>query len=403
MNSQLSALIIDDEDLVGLTIKTMLNRAGIKAQWTPDPDYFLELLAENRPNVVLIDLSMPGTDGVSMLKRVSQVAPKISVVLISGEGRRLLEAAGRSAEAHGLKVIDILEKPFHAEQIIGALISSSNQDLPDGSGASQYCAQDKEKNWLLSIEQIQAAIENGDIVPFFQPKIDCKTQALVGAEILARWFTKAGQLIYPDEFIPAIEEAGLITKMTLSLAEQAFAWMTSNGFNDLSVSLNLSAYSLVDENFPQQLQFLVEQSGLSTRQIILELTETSAEHIAITTLDSLTRLSLRGFQLSMDDFGTGYSSVARLTHMPFNELKVDRQFVSKMLVSDQASAVVDMIITLGKRLRMTVVAEGVEDEETFNALCKMGCDQAQGHFFGRPEPDSEFVAKWRDPNRVNES
>ena len=403
MNSQLSALIIDDEDLVGLTIKTMLNRAGIKAQWTPDPDYFLELLAENRPNVVLIDLSMPGTDGVSMLKRVSQVAPEISVVLISGEGRRLLEAAGRSAEAHGLKVIDILEKPFHAEQIIGALISSSNQDLPNGSGASQYWAQDKEKNWLLSIEQIQAAIENGDIVPFFQPKIDCKTQALVGAEILARWFTKAGQLIYPDEFIPAIEEAGLITKMTLSLAEQAFAWMTSNGFNDLSVSLNLSAYSLVDENFPQQLQFLVEQSGLSTRQIILELTETSAEHIAITTLDSLTRLSLRGFQLSMDDFGTGYSSVARLTHMPFNELKVDRQFVSKMLVSDQASAVVDMIITLGKRLRMTVVAEGVEDEETFNALCKMGCDQAQGHFFGRPEPDSEFVAKWRDPNRVNES
>ncbi len=394
MSDELNALIIDDEELVGLTIRGMLRRADIKAEWTPDPDYFLELLNEHNPSIVFVDLSMPGTDGVSLLIKISEVAPDIPIALISGKGRRILEAARQSATEHGLWVKAVLEKPFHAEQVVAAVINCTEHGCCNENAVKQRRAHDQGPSWLLSMEQVHNAIETELIVPFFQPKIDCETNQLVGIEVLARWPAEDGRFIFPNEFIRVVEEAGLITEMTLSLARQTFDWMTTTGFEHLIVSLNLSAHSLDDEDFPRQLQYLVEEYELDTEQIMLELTETSAQNLSVSTLDSLTRLSLRGFQLSMDDFGTGYSSVAALTRMPFNELKVDQEFVAKMIESERARAVVDMVVALGKRLQMKVTAEGVEDQETLEALHQIGCDLVQGYHLGRPISGNDFVEQW---------
>lgn len=391
MSERSRALIFDDEELVGLTLKGMLTRAGIEARWTPDSEDFREHIASFQPTVIFVDLSMPEVDGVSLLIRLSEVAPEIPIALISGMGKKLLAAARRSAEEHGLTVAAVLAKPVRAEQLVNAARGDSSSAEADSTSATHS---EPKPEWLLSGEQVRVAIANGQITPFYQPKVDCHSERLVGVEVLARWLLPNGRCIFPNEFIRIAEEEGLITEMTLSLARQAFEWVQTSGFDELSVSLNISALSLDGEDFFDQLKALVDESGLRADQVVLELTETSAHNMMVNTLDLLTRFSLLGFKLSMDDFGTGYSSVAALTRMPFDEIKVDRQFIAEMQTSEAALAVVEAVITLCQRLKLTCVAEGVEDQASFQLLREAGCDEVQGFLFGRPETGTDLARRW---------
>lgn len=391
-----SALIIDDEELVGLTIKRMLLRSDIDAHWTPNADDFVEHLSEKTPTIAFVDLSMPNVDGVSLITRISQVSPDVPIALISGKGMRLLNAAKRSAEEHGLLVKAVLEKPFHAKEVVATVINCFDHDSVQKELMERRRSKDKGPQWLLSAEQVGQAIKNRDIIPYFQPKIDCRNERLTGVEVLARWKTQSDRIIPPFEFIPVVEDAGLVTEMTLSLASQTFEWLVQLGQEDLSVALNMSAKSLTDERFLKAMVNLADEAGIAKDRITLELTETSAQNMSTSTLDLLTRFSLHGFKLSMDDFGTGYSSVAALTRMPFDELKIDRQFVDDMLKNESSRAVVELVKELGHRLEMQVVAEGVETREVLLALRDLECDVVQGFLFGPPVSGAEFVEKWTD-------
>jgi diguanylate cyclase (GGDEF)-like protein/PAS domain S-box-containing protein len=391
MSKTARALIFDDEELVGLTLKGMLSRAGIESRWTADSDQYAKHISEFRPTIIFVDLSMPEVDGVSLLIRLSETAPEIPIALISGTGRKLLDAAKRSAEEHGLTVTAVLAKPVRSEQVINAALSLDEDQAELHRAKSKP---DEGPEWLLSGEQVRVAIEQEQIRPFFQPKIDCHTERMIGVEVLARWILPSGKCIFPNEFIRIAEEEGLVTHMTLSLARQAFAWMREAGFDDLSISLNISALSLDSEDFLDQFKALVDEYEFRTSQVILELTETSAQNMMVNTLDLFTRFSLLGFKLSMDDFGTGYSSVAALTRMPFDEIKIDRQFIIEMQSSEAALAVVETVIALCQRLKLTCVAEGVEDQETFRRLRDAGCDAVQGFLFGQPEPGDELTRRW---------
>jgi len=396
-----SALIVDDDELVGQTIKRMLARSDIAARWTPSPADFLDYLAKSPPTIAFVDLSMPDMDGVSLMAKISEVAPDVPIALISGRGKRLLNAAGRSAEEHGLLVKAILEKPFRAKDVVDAVINCADNDSVQEELAKRRRSRNMGPEWLLSPEQVAQAIKNQDIVPYYQPKIDCKTEKLIGLEVLARWKTQSGRIIPPFEFVPLVEDAGLITDMTLSLAHQTFAWMDRLEIEGLTVALNMSALSLDDESFLDAISEIADEAGVARERITLELTETSAHNMSTSTLDLLTRFSLHGFKLSMDDFGTGYSSVAALTRMPFDELKIDRQFVDNMLTDESSRAVVELVKDLGHRLEMQVVAEGVETREIFQALRDVQCDVAQGYLFGRPVSGSEFIEQWSGKSSEN--
>jgi EAL domain-containing protein (putative c-di-GMP-specific phosphodiesterase class I) len=141
---------------------------------------------------------------------------------------------------------------------------------------------------------------------------------------------------------------------------------------------------------PEQLTRLVNENEVDSSMLMLEITESALMTELTTSLNILTRLRLKGFELSIDDFGTGYSSLSQLHRVPFTELKIDRTFVSGMVNSAESKAIVDTCILLGHNLKMTVIAEGVEDQETFDLLQQMGCDNAQGYFIAKPLPITQF-------------
>ena len=189
----------------------------------------------------------------------------------------------------------------------------------------------------------------------------------------------------PDSFIPVAEETGLIDALSTQVFEQSLEWF-SGAFpgSDLHLSLNLSARSLVGIQLADQLATLCHLFEIDPERIVLELTETSAMVDPILSLDLMTRIRMKGFQLSIDDFGTGYSSMVQLVRLPFSEIKVDKSFVMLANQTKESLSVIKSIVDLGHSLSLRVTAEGVDGQSTLQYLNTLGCDLAQGYFIARP-------------------
>jgi EAL domain-containing protein (putative c-di-GMP-specific phosphodiesterase class I) len=198
----------------------------------------------------------------------------------------------------------------------------------------------------------------------------------------------------PDRFIPVAEQAGLIDELTAQVFDQSLEWFCK-AFpeNDLKLSLNISAKSLVDLHLVDSLSGLCREYNVASKRIVLELTESSAMTDPILSLDLMTRFRVKGFELSIDDFGTGYSSMVQLARMPFSEIKVDRSFVMSARKSQESRTIVKSVVDLGHSLGLVVTAEGVEDVETYKYVNSLGCDLAQGYFIARPMP-GEAARMW---------
>lgn len=238
---------------------------------------------------------------------------------------------------------------------------------------------------------IRRGLSQGEFVPFYEQQVDLETGMLVGFEMLARWRSPELGLISPEIFVPIAEEIGLITQMSEQLMEQAFIdardWDES-----LTLSINISPLQLRDPWFAQRLLKKLVAIGFPPRRLEIEITE-SCLHENIGLVRSMV-VSLRnqGVQISLDDFGTGYSSFEQLRNLPFDRIKIDRSFVSELREPGNRSRIVEAIVSLGRGLDLPLTAEGVEDEETANALKSMGGLKAQGYYYGQPE-DAEDVRR----------
>jgi len=241
----------------------------------------------------------------------------------------------------------------------------------------------------------------------YQPKVECATGCLAGFEALARWLHPTHGLIMPDRFIPLAENCGLIDALTDEVLDQALdrlsklfkAGRPSAGIRpcgdsaeSISMSINLSAKTLQDRSFVDRVAVRCRDRHIEPARMVFELTETSAMEDPVSSLALLTRMRMKGFQLSIDDFGTGYSSMLQLVRMPFSEIKVDKSFVMTGQ-SDESRAVVKSVVNLGQSLGIKVAAEGVEDADILEFLTRIGCDLAQGYFIGRPMP-GEQIDPW---------
>jgi EAL domain-containing protein (putative c-di-GMP-specific phosphodiesterase class I) len=203
-------------------------------------------------------------------------------------------------------------------------------------------------------------------------------------------------IIMPDDFIPIAEQTGLIDALTYQIFDQSLAWFSSSfPRSSITLSLNLSARSLVDFLLPDNLAALCNKFQIAPERIVLELTESSAMVDPILTLDIMTRFRVKGYQLSIDDFGTGYSLMVQLVRLPFSEIKVDKSFVMQSKQSAESRAVSKSIIDLGHSLGLAVTAEGVEDLDTLIYLKIQECDMAQGYLIARPMPGDEAL-RWAE-------
>jgi PAS domain S-box-containing protein len=236
---------------------------------------------------------------------------------------------------------------------------------------------------------IPRAFEDDEFFPVFQPLVELRTGQLAGFEILARW--KHGQLgmIMPDAFIPALEKSGLIDKLTRTLLEKAFS---SPLLADrvLTLAVNISPSQLLGPDMPKRLADVAGSTGFALDRLIIEITESALVDDLCRAKAVAGELKTLGCRLALDDFGTGYSSLKHLHALPFDELKVDRSFVSSMTEKRESRKIVASVLGLGHSLGLLTVAEGVETQDQANMLLWLGCDVGQGWLHGKPAPAEEL-------------
>jgi diguanylate cyclase (GGDEF)-like protein len=248
---------------------------------------------------------------------------------------------------------------------------------------------------LSLIADLRAAVERRDLTVVFQPKVDPRTGRVTGAEALTRWNHPTLGNIPPDQFIPLAEHSGLVRPLTLHVLEVALrrraAWARSG--HDLHVAVNLSPNSLMETELPEIVARLLAQTGNPPHVLTLEITESTILADPAGSMATLERLHALGVKLSIDDFGTGYSSLGRLRELPIHEVKIDKSFVRGIASDHRDRAVVRSAVQLGHALDLEVVAEGVEDADTYEYLALEGCDVVQGYLLSPPLPPDRF-AEW---------
>ena len=385
-------LILDDDEAVGQTIQWIAENLGFEAEFVTHPDEFFKRLVQMSPDIITIDLAMPELDGVEIMRLLAERQCKSKIIISSGMGTRVLDAAQRSASEHGLSIAGVISKPI-SKEAMRSLIGQGS-DLNPSALPKEPCAE--RDKFVVTKSDIESALEHHEFFLAYQPKILCKSGEPAGFEALVRWQHPAPCIIMPDNFIPVAEQAGLIDVLTGQIFNQSLEWFSQSFFGaNLKLSLNISAKSLVDIHLADSLSSLCSLHQVAPDHIVLELTETSAMIDPILSLDLMTRFRVKGFQLSIDDFGTGFSSMVQLVRLPFSEIKIDKSFVMNAQKSQESRSVIKSIIDLGHSLDLLVAAEGVEDLDTLNYLNTLGCDFAQGYLIARPMP-GEAARSWAE-------
>jgi len=295
-------------------------------------------------------------------------------------------------------VVRIAEYPEHGDAAAELLRYASIARTEAGNSKErvrvyQVGHEDQFVRRLRVASDLRGALHDEAIEVWYQPKICLKGGRICGAEALVRWEHRELGFLYPDEFIPAAEQAGSIVHLTryvlTKAVKQCREW-ADLGFN-LHMSVNLSVRDLMDEYLPYHVLQLLKENGVRPEQLTLEVTESSImENVAraVLVLECLRDIGVR---ISIDDFGTGHSSLAQLRNIPLHELKIDKSFVMTIVDDEQNAAIVRTTIDLAHSLNLEVVAEGVEDEATLRRIASLGCEQAQGYFLSKPVPADEFL------------
>ncbi len=250
---------------------------------------------------------------------------------------------------------------------------------------------------LTLLSELRQAIDQNELRLFLQPKIGLASHRVVAAEALVRWEHPTRGLIAPMEFIPFAEQTGFIRHLTLwVLEETAKQWPgLQSPSGQLRIAVNLSTRDLMDQEFPDKLEALLTRYGVPREGFCLEITESAIMDDPARAEETLNRLAAFGYKLSIDDFGTGYSSLAYLKRLPVSELKIDKSFVMGMENDVSDAQIVKSTIDLAHNLGLSVVAEGIENQQVYDLLGALHCDEGQGYFMGKPMLCTQFVA-WRD-------
>ena len=331
-------------------------------------------------------------------------------------------AAGPEADEVARSLLDALSSPLGVEGVelfvgcsIGVALAPEHGDDPDTllrradvamyaakrdrAGVSVYRPEldPHDRDRLTLLHDFRGALDNGELSLVYQPKVCATTGRLHSVEALVRWTHPSRGPISPAVFVPVAEQAGLsplLAEWVLDTAlQQCRAWQDQG--RRIPVSVNMSMYELRDADFPRRVAARLAAHGADPALLGIEVTESAAMADPARTIAVLERLRALGARVSIDDFGTGYSSLAYLTSLPVDELKIDRSFVAGMQRSQQHATIVRSTISLGHDLELSVVAEGVEDQPTWDRLRAFGCDLIQGYMVSRPVPAAALLS-WLD-------
>jgi diguanylate cyclase (GGDEF)-like protein len=382
---------------------------GILALLFVDLDRFKEVndtLGHHVGDVVLRGVAARFVNALPSAVTVARLGGDEFAIVLQGASDH---AASNAAD----KILRTLEEPFMVEGLpiaIGAsigivLFPDQAQDVESllrQADVAMYVAkaahaghaiyspeQDHYRREQLALAgELRQALDRGELLLHYQPKVDLTCGRVIGVEALVRWQHPQRGLIPPDNFIPVAEQSGLIRRLTCWVLEQAVRQLGEwdRAGLDLTIAVNLSMHDLHDPQLPVAIAALLASENVASNRLKVEITESTIMADPTRALEVLAQLRSLGLEVAIDDFGTGYSSMAYLKRLPVDELKIDKSFV-KNLASDHSDwAIVRSTIELGHNLGLRVVAEGVEDWACWEQLARLGCDIAQGYHMSRPLP-----------------
>ena len=236
------------------------------------------------------------------------------------------------------------------------------------------------------IEQgIRVGLDHDQFVPYFEPQVDLATGEIVGFEMLARWIHPLSGVIGPDVFIPVAEEIGLIGRLSEHVIAEALREAASWD-PKVKISVNISPFQLADGWLAQRIVKTLADTGFPAERLVIEITESSLFADIDLARTIVTSLKNQGIRLALDDFGTGFSSLAHLRSLPFDIIKIDRSFVTNINAKRENSAIVRAVTTLANALQVPVCVEGIESEDSYKTVVRLGCEIGQGWYFGKPMP-----------------
>ncbi len=368
-------------------LKRMLLNLGFSSVTTCDNGRAALELVDNPdspPDMILLDINMPGMDGIEFVRHLVEHHYGGALILVSGEEERVLQSVQKLVQAHKLTELGYLTKPVTPERLV-RLIENWVPPAQDAIIAV---------NNTYGANVLRAAVTNGELINYYQPKVALGTGTVVGVEALVRWRNAKQELILPDQFVGIAEQSDLIGGLTrvvlVAALAQARIWQDAG--LDLRVAVNLSMDNLVSLDFLDCIVDLTTRAGVSPQQIVLEVTESRLILDQRVPLEILTRLHLKRFRLSIDDFGTGNSTLTQLQNIPFSELKIDQSFVHGAWANDTKRAMFGASLGLAKQLGMESVAEGMEDQADWDFVRQQGGDLAQGYFIAKPMPADDLFA-----------
>ena len=378
-----SVLIVEDHPFQHLYLQNLFNTLGVfDLEFARDGEEALRRLKNCEFDLVLTDLLMPGMDGVQFIQGLAAQQSRPALAIMSAASRRMLMGASLVASNLQVKVIGLISKPVNSTALRCLIeqLKALRQDVPIAAQTA-ICRQ-----------SILRALDNRELQAWFQPKKALDNGRIVAAEALVRWVHPEHGTLLPGVFLPALIAHNLEEQLLWRMLEQAIAAQSiwrQEGY-DIPVSINLPTHLLNSQDLPDRiLAFVLQHEGLPAR-ICFELMECSVPDDLSNFYAGACRLRIKGFGLSQDDFGKGYSSYMNLVSAPFTELKIDRALVQGCNSNAELAQALTSIVTLGRQLGLTVVAEGVETAQELALLRKIDCTQVQGFLISHAVSSEQF-------------
>ncbi len=393
-------LVIEDNEFERKVLASMLGRLGVgHVVAAANGSEGLKLIDSDplRFDVILCDLRMHDPvclDGIEFL-RVVALRPIGRIVVLSGLDEDLLMATEILAGGSCASWSGILRKPIDIDTLRGKLLACH---AAAASPVAPRCAELSRPRGGWNESDLRLALARREFVPFFQPQVSFATGRIAGVEALARWQHPQAGLLDPSHFVPLMEGSkkmvGELFDSILDASLDAIVLWASQGLH-IPVSINASPLTLEDIGVPNRWRDIVERRGIDPGVLTIEVTETAIARDYRNLLESITRLRMHGFKVSLDDFGTSYSSLQQLSELPANEVKIDRSFVARAMVSPRALVILKSIVSMARELHLMTVAEGIETADHYDFARQVGCDVAQGWHVGLPMPAEPLLSKAR--------
>ncbi len=376
MNKPLNAMVIDDHPLQITLLKQMLLRHDVEVASFDDVDKAIAHAKSTNIDIIFCDLQMPNKDGIDMMEMLNQIGYRGKVVLVSAMELTIVTAVRAMCETFSFEVLGKLLKPYDESQVVEMLRRSGLEPVKNTHFQQDICVQDQEFLFTLA---------EGKVKNYYQPLADANSGEIIGYEALARWFHPIYGVLAPHNFLSIVERCHLSAELFDAVFSNALYDMKNRGLKQ-HVSLNVDHDNLEDAEFANQFIARCQEHGISPDRFTIEITERDTFQTSPALYKNLLKFRMNGVTISIDDFGTGSSSLEKLAQLPFNELKIDRSFVQGLVHDPKKKNIVLAICALAKSLNISVVAEGVEDEVTLEAMRQYTVDVCQGYYIDKPMP-----------------